>query len=310
MPSTVPTPVPSSEPRRPADPPRAQSHPVRLGAGLQIAVAAFAAFAMIEIAQVAMNAVRRPHPVTVRTVAANLAERAQAAAAARPAAPTAPAARQTMDGVRSVALLALALAMGALAFRVLLRSAALTTGGSTPEAAATPGLAGACYHACALAGLTCLLAWAASAAKTPSSSDGMVAGLLGSWLLAAAFVSLLAFIGQGRAFPHYFGQFINDAVFGAAILAYLHFYERVPLPFSRASAVAVALLLNSALDFALSARFVLRNRAAGGLFRRGAAFVTGVALVAAVAWTLAVFDKPGPAQAQAAPKPPACAPAR
>ncbi|HRU05785.1 MAG TPA: hypothetical protein P5137_08420 [Candidatus Brocadiia bacterium] len=305
---TVPTPAPPS-PHRSAPPtapasPAAPQPQTKIGAGLQIAVAALVAFAMVEIIQVAMNAIRRPHPVTVRTVAANLADRAKAVASARPATPVSHAGRQDMASVRSVALLALALAMGLLAFRLLLRSAALTTAAGTSG----PGLVGACFHAGALAGLVCLLAWAASSAKTPAASDGMVAGLLGAWLVAAALVSLVAFFACGRTCPHYFGQFICDAVFGAAVLAYLTCYQRIPVPFSRVSCVAVALLLNSAVDFTLSARFVLRNRAAGGLFRRAVFLVVSIVLVAVVAWTLSVFDKPAPSSLR--PAPAAASPAR
>jgi hypothetical protein len=104
-----------------------------------------------------------------------------------------------------------------------------------------------------------LLAWAASATKVPSVSDGLACGLIAVMLWVSAFWLMTLHLVAGNEYPELTRWMFTDAVIGVLVFI-VALWPGLTILWSRAGATAVLLFVDSAVALHVGASFVFARR--------------------------------------------------
>lgn len=147
-------------------------------------------------------------------------------------------------------------------------------------------LAGLVMHFLAALLLAGMLAWTASATRDPGVSDGLVCGLLAATLWASAIWLTTLHLVAGNEYPELTKWMATDALFGFLVLL-ATLWPDLTVLWSRAGAVAVLLLADSAVSLHVGASFVFARRPRRWWWRKPLTIVVSVILLFLVAALLA-----------------------
>jgi hypothetical protein len=192
----------------------------------------------------------------------------------------------TLTSLTSLEHLVLGIGMLIFATRMVIRTKLLDAVYVTTERWEERTTAGLTLHFMALLIQAGVLGWAAAAASTPGTSDGLVCGLIGLQLLLSAAWLMTLHLVAGNEFPELTRWMVINAVFGLAILFVVQ-WPGVTVLWSRAGATAVLFLADSASALHVGASFVFARRKRRWWWHKPLSIVASIILVAAVALVLA-----------------------
>jgi DNA-directed RNA polymerase subunit RPC12/RpoP len=147
-------------------------------------------------------------------------------------------------------------------------------------------ISGLVLHSFALVVQAGLLAWAASAARTPAASDGVACGLIVLTLWASALWLTSLHLVAGSEYRELTKWMINDLTFGLLIFLVV-LWPGLTREWSRAGATAVLFLANSAVALHVGVSFVFARRPSRWWWHKPLSFVISLALLVAIALLLA-----------------------
>jgi hypothetical protein len=147
-------------------------------------------------------------------------------------------------------------------------------------------ISGLVLHSFALVVQAGLLAWAASAARTPAASDGLACGLIVLTLWASALWLTSLHLVAGSEYRELTKWMINDLTFGLLIFLVV-LWPGLTREWSRAGATAVLFLANSAVALHVGVSFVFARRPTRWWWHKPLSFLISLALLVAIALLLA-----------------------
>jgi len=147
-------------------------------------------------------------------------------------------------------------------------------------------ITGLVLHSFALVVQAGLLAWAASAARTPAASDGLACGLIVLTLWASALWLTSLHLVAGSEYRELTKWMINDLTFGLLIFLVV-LWPGLTREWSRAGATAVLFLANSAVGLHVGVSFVFARRPSRWWWHKPLSFVISFVLLVAIALLLA-----------------------
>ena len=147
-------------------------------------------------------------------------------------------------------------------------------------------ISGLVLHSFALVVQAGLLAWAASAARTPAASDGLACGLIVLTLWASALWLTSLHLVAGSEYRELTKWMINDLTFGLLIFLVV-LWPGLTREWSRAGATAVLFLANSAVGLHVGVSFVFARRPSRWWWHKPLSFVISLVLLVAIALLLA-----------------------
>jgi hypothetical protein len=147
-------------------------------------------------------------------------------------------------------------------------------------------VSGLVLHSLALVIQAGLLAWAASAVRTPGASDGLSCGLIVLTLWASALWLTSLHLVAGSEYRELTKWMINDLTFGLLIFLVV-LWPGLTQEWSRAGATAVLFLANSAVALHVGVSFVFARRPSRWWWHKPLSFVISFALLLAIALLLA-----------------------
>jgi DNA-directed RNA polymerase subunit RPC12/RpoP len=147
-------------------------------------------------------------------------------------------------------------------------------------------ISGLVLHSLALVIQAGLLAWAASAARTPAASDGLACGLIVLTLWASALWLTSLHLVAGSEYRELTKWMINDLTFGMLIFLVV-LWPGLTREWSRAGATAVLFLANSAVALHVGVSFVFARRPSRWWWHKPLSFVISFVLLVAIALLLA-----------------------